>query len=189
MSRNRLPWSWGPAASDGAVLPCDDLIDGPTCVLDRSVEVDAEPATVFAWICQLRAAPYSYDLLDNLGRRSPRTRAPGLTDLAEGQLLMVFRVCQFERDVHVTGLMTRRAARVFGRQAVTYAVRAQEHHSLLRARLVISADSRTRAAVTAPFAWGDLVMMRKQLRTLADLAEREQRALRATNTAGSRAVR
>ena len=52
--------------------PCDDLVPRPSVELWRGVTVRATPAEVWPWLRQVRLAPYSYDWLDNLGRRSPR---------------------------------------------------------------------------------------------------------------------
>ena len=74
---------WG--VSDAEVrraYGCDAFVTAPTLQAWRGVTVRAEPATVWARIRQVRLAPYSYDLVDNLGRRSPRD----LRDLPEPQV-------------------------------------------------------------------------------------------------------
>ncbi len=51
----------------------------------RAVTIDAPPAAVWPWICQIgvgKAGWYSYDLLDNLGRRSSETVMPEWQDVA-----------------------------------------------------------------------------------------------------------
>ena len=72
---------------------CDDVHHDPTVRLLRAVDVAAPPALVYAWLGNLRAAPYSYDLLDNRGRRSPRHLVTDLPPLATGQpVLSLFTV-------------------------------------------------------------------------------------------------
>lgn len=63
---------WG--VSDAEVrrrFPCDDLVDSAALELWRGVTVQAPTGAVWPWLRQLRVAPYSYDWLDNAGRRSP----------------------------------------------------------------------------------------------------------------------
>ena len=140
----------------------------------RAVDVDASPSVVFRWLCQLRAAPYSYDVIDNGGRRSPRTLTPGLDQLAVGQRVMtIFRLVAFEPDRHIT-LVLERGRAAFGQVAATYLV---EPRGAQRSRLVVKLLVRhpgtapERALRGALFPWLDLVMMRKQLLTLRELAE------------------
>src|SRR3954469_13453982 len=80
---------WGSTADERAQsYPCDRHLDGVASALFRAVDVEAPPAETFRWLCQLRAAPYSYDLLDNRGRQSPRTRDPANEELVVGQRVM-----------------------------------------------------------------------------------------------------
>jgi hypothetical protein len=134
---------------------------------DRAIGIAAPPSIVFCWLCQLRAAPYSYDVLDNLGRRSPRERDPELVHLEVGQRFMtLFALQSFVVDEQITVL----AKGV----AVTYAVRPEGAGSRLHVR-VLFGGPRLLARLLALF---DLVMMRKQLITLKSLAEREAAAIR-----------
>src|ERR1700752_4040081 len=81
---------WGSTAIErSAPYPCAEVLPAPPKSRHRGIAVDAPPATVFRWLCQLRVAPYSYDILDNLGRRSPRSLTPGLEQLATGQKFMM----------------------------------------------------------------------------------------------------
>jgi hypothetical protein len=65
---------WGSTAAERAEpYPRDRLLAEPEVTMFRAIDVEAPAATTFRWLCQLRAAPDSYDKLDNLGRRSPQT--------------------------------------------------------------------------------------------------------------------
>jgi hypothetical protein len=134
---------------------------------DRAISIAAPPPIVFSWLCQLRAAPSSYDILDNLGRRSPRSRDPELVHLEAGQRFMTI----FTLQSFVTGEQINLLAKG---AAVTYAVRPEGTGSRLHVR-VLFGGPRLFARLLA---LGDWVMMRKQLLTLKSLAEREATAIR-----------
>ena len=64
--------------------------------------VNAPPSVVFRWLCQLKLAPYSYDLIDNRGRRSPNHLVPGVDHLVVGERVLIFELASFARDEHLT---------------------------------------------------------------------------------------
>lgn len=59
--------------------PCDDVVPSPAMQVWRGVTVRCTPDELWPWVIQIRLAPYSYDWIDNLGRRSP----PELRNLPE----------------------------------------------------------------------------------------------------------
>jgi len=168
--------TWGSTPAERArAYPCDRWSSDPDDVYFRAIDVAAPPAVVFRWLCQLRAAPYSYDWIDNRGRRSPRQLTPGLERLAIGQRLMsIFGLVEFERDRHLTMVLDRpRAARVFGSIALTYEVVAAGRGARLLVKMAVRRPAGPFRLFAPLLPAADLVMMRKQLRTLAQLAERD----------------
>jgi hypothetical protein len=64
---------WGVSDSEVArSYPCDEFVVPPAWQAWRGVDVAAPAAAVWPWVAQVRLAPYSYDWIDNRGRRSPR---------------------------------------------------------------------------------------------------------------------
>lgn len=86
--------TWGSSVGErAAAYPCDGLVDHPDGVVFRGVDISAPAGLAFRWLCQLRVAPYSYDWVDNFGRRSPRHLIPGLDRLEVVQRFMgIFRL-------------------------------------------------------------------------------------------------
>jgi len=168
---------WGTTPAERAlVFPGDRPEDAGADRLWRGVGVAAPHTVVFRWLCQLRIAPYSYDWIDNGGRRSPRRLDPELERLEPGQRFMqTFQLEDFEPGVQVT-LATpvdSRGARLFGLVRVSYWARAEtpERTRLLVKLRVVPAPGLWGRAMRALLPWGDLVMMRRQLLNLKALAE------------------
>jgi len=169
---------WNATAAERiAQYPCDRYVQSPGERFTRAVGVESPPETVFRWLCQLKVAPYSYDWIDNPGRRSPRSLTPEVDRLEPGQEFLVFWLVEFEQNRHKTGVVLPRAQRVFSRLAISYVV---EPRDTGRCRLVAC------LSVTAPssvldsarlmlLAFGDLLTMRKQLNTLKERAGRSAR--------------
>jgi hypothetical protein len=167
--------TWGSTPKERALpFPCDRRLPGAPGTYWRAVDVDAAPQVVFRWLCQLRIAPYSYDWIDNFGRRSPGSLTPGLERLAAGQRFMtIFELVEFEQDRHVT-LLLQRAPWAFGDVCVSYMVvpRPGERSRLLVKMRVRFPGGRFGARLMRRILpWLDLVMMRRQLLNLKRLAE------------------
>jgi hypothetical protein len=169
--------NWGATPAEQALtFPCDRYLAAADGAYFRAVNVQAPAAVLFRWLCQLKVAPYSYDWIDNLGRRSPHQLTPGLDRLAQGQRVMtIFELVEFEQDGHLTLLLVEpRAVALFGKIAGSYMI-FPETDAICRlvVKLLVQYPQRwPRSWIRWPLPWGDLIMMRKQLLTLKQLAER-----------------
>jgi hypothetical protein len=160
---------WGVTREETARrYPCDDLVPDPVLQAWRGVTVHAAPHRVWPWVAQVRLAPYSYDWIDNLGRRSPRD-LKGLPEPVVGESFTAAfggrsfgRILSVEPNEHLTGTIMG----AFMSYVLVPLEDGQQTRLLLK---VVTAGGR----VTAPLlAVGDLIMARRQLLNLAALAER-----------------
>jgi len=144
--------------------PCDAFVAAPAVEAWRGVTVEATPAEVWPWIVQVRLAPYSYDWIDNLGRRSPRDLLR-LDDPAVGDSFSatagrpVGRIVAVEHGVSLTAMI--------GGFYMSYVLVPGEGPT--RLLLKISRDSGR--LYGAAVVLGDLVMARRQLLNLKRLSE------------------
>ena len=172
-----VAYTWGTSEAERRLpFPCDRYVEQAEAAYFRGVTVQTTPATLFRWLCQMRAAPYSYDWIDNGGRRSPRALTPGLEHLAVGQSLMrIFTLVNFAKDRHLTLRIKHGtgAFSVFGDLAITYLIVPEAPE---RCRLLVKIVARYPRGVRGALMrwglpWGDLFMMRRQLLNLKALAE------------------
>ena len=145
--------------------PCDDVVPDPAWQAWRGVTVDAPPDRVWPWVAQIRLAPYSYDWVDNLGRRSPR-ELRGLPEPQVGEAYSATAgrplgtIVSVEPGAQLT-------AKIMGVH-MSYVLVGDGQAT----RLLLKVIARNGRAVGPLLAVGDLVMARKQLLNLKELAER-----------------
>ncbi len=128
----------------------------------------ARPEHVWPWVAQIRLAPYSYDWIDNLGRRSPQDLR-GLPEPVVGESFTAAlggrrfgRILAVASGEHVTGT-------IMG-AVMSYMLVAVDDGLQTRLSLkIVTAGGRTIAPLLSV---GDLIMARRQLLNLAALAER-----------------
>ncbi|MBM6401555.1 SRPBCC family protein [Phycicoccus sonneratiae] len=158
---------WGVTDAEVASpFGCDELLPGPVLAAWRGVSVAAPAERVWPWVTQIRVAPYSYDWVDNLGRRSPRT----LLDLEPPRVGEPFTRAAGHPTGEVLAVDEGRelTGRILG-ALMSYRLDPQPGGgSRLLLKLVMA-----RGRLLAPLvSVGDLVMARRQLLTLKELAER-----------------
>ena len=176
-----LASTWGTDPDERRLpFPCDTLVPDADAQLFRGVTIEAAPAIVFRWLCQLRAAPYSYDWIDNGGRQSPQRLIPGLEQLEVGQDVMsIFTLTSFAPNKHLTIENKRRGGgrNLFGDLAVSYLIvptPGLNNSCRLLVKLMVRYSHSLKGRLMRnllPF--GDLVMMRRQLLNLKRLAEQK----------------
>ncbi|MFF5980606.1 hypothetical protein ACFY78_17350 [Streptomyces olindensis] len=151
----------------------------------RGITVHADRAVVWRWLCQMRVAPYSYDWIDNYGRRSPRTLTPGADDLEIGQpILVIFQVVGFERDHHITVQIKPGLRWFWGNTCCTFRVADTADGDGCRLLMIMTVHDRPGRLARATglyqvrkyfFPWAEFVMVHKQFRTFKMLAEKTAR--------------
>ncbi|MBE1488633.1 polyketide cyclase [Plantactinospora soyae] len=167
---------WG--VTDSETLrpyPCDDFVDSPALQAWRGVRVEAPAAAVWPWIAQVRIAPYSYDWMDNLGRRSPQ-QLLGLPAPRVGEAFTTAggrkwgRILSVDPGQQMTGTIM--AA------FMSYVLVPQERTAT---RLLLKVVMQTNRLTALGLSIGDLVMARRQLLNLKQLAERHRHPNAATD--------
>jgi hypothetical protein len=173
--RSVVARNWGVSAAEQRLrFPCDDVIPSSNDAFYYGVTVDASPAILFRWLCQMRVAGYSYDWISHLGRRSPRELTPGLERLSVGQPVMTITdLVEFERGRHLT-LRLRKPGIYYPPLAVSYLIVPEDEN---RCRLLVKCSLQFRPSLRdlvgrAIGPWLTWIMMRRQLLNLKALSER-----------------
>lgn len=169
--------AWGCRPEDLIhAYPCDACIPGETRDAFRAISIEAPPAEVFKWLCQMKIAPYSYDWIDNGGRKSPRTLTPGADQLVVGDRLMgIFDLRAFEKDgsltIAIRDLLPVRL--LIGSFVMSYVCDTEaQDGTRLRVKLIVPKKWGFLGSLFfKAICWSDLFMMRKQLMTFKECAE------------------
>jgi len=122
----------------------------------------------------MRVAPYSYDWIDNFGRKSPQKLIPGLDQLELGQKIMnIFDLIDFEQNKHLTFRLNKRFPEIFGDTIICYRIFHQKHNVCrLLVKIFVNYPKGIPGVLMQyilPF--GDLIMMRRQLINFKTLCE------------------
>jgi hypothetical protein len=157
---------WG--VTDGETTlhyPCDDFAPSPAMEAWRGVTVRAAPDAVWKRLTQVRVAPYSYDWIDNRGRHSPR----GLLDLPEPRVGEHFTTSGDRQLGRILSVNTGRqlTATIMGAFMSYLLLPSHQDTTRLLLKVVMPANQLLAPALSI----GDLIMARRQLLNLKELAE------------------
>jgi hypothetical protein len=149
--------------------PCDDFVISPVLLAWRGIRIGAPAGAVWPWVAHIRLAPYSYDWIDNRGRRSPRELA-GLPEPRSGERFTTAGGSALGRIVSVDP--GRQLTGIIMGAFMSYVLVTQQDGAT---RLLLKVIMRTRRWAAPALSVGDLVMARRQLLNLKKLAERHHR--------------
>lgn len=160
---------WGVSeAETSRSYPCDDFVVAPTIQAWRGVRIEAPAEAIWPWVAQVRLAPYSYDWIDNRGRRSPR-HLVGLPEPQAGDRFTTAgghelgRIVSVDPGKQLTGTITG--------AFMSYVLVPHEQDVT---RLLLKVVLRTSRWTSLGLCIGDLIMARRQLLNFKQLAELHQ---------------
>ena len=163
------------AEIDGAVVG-DDLCGDARFVATRGITIGAAPDEVFPWIRQMgfgRAGWYSYDWIDNLGRRSATRIHPEWQDVVTGSPVPGGPVAFTAAVVDPPRAYVLQLGRPGDRLCFTLAYELRPDPvgtrlvTRMRTRIDVPGGAALERWLLGP---GDGFMVRRQLRTLAERA-------------------
>ncbi len=175
--------AWGVTEAETRLrYGCDDLVPAPVLELWRGVTVETPAEALWPWVGQVRLAPYSYDWIDNLGRRSPRELrglpAPAVGDRFAGS----GRIVTVSPGEELTAQLGRAGGPV-GRTLMSYRLVPSAAGTRLLLKVAVEAGGPLTRLLLAVLPVGDLVMARKQLLTLKALCEKDSQSSRRSSLA------
>jgi hypothetical protein len=158
--------TWGVVDGETALhYPCDDFVSSPALEVWRGVTVRAAPQAVWPWLTQVRVAPYSYDWIDNRGRRSPNMLL-GLPEPRVGDVFTTAGRRQLGRIVSVE-----KGRQLTGTIMGAFMSYVLVPHAPQSTRLLLKVVMATNRFLAPAVSIGDLVMARRQLLNLKHLVE------------------
>ncbi len=158
----------------------DKYINENSSIIYRAVSINAPPERVFAWLTQLRYAPYSYDWIDNLGRQSPQHIISDAPPLKTGDTIMfIFKLPEFKQNEFLSFTLSDKAPgfiktplKPFPFYAIYQLFKQPDNHTRLVVKIIINARpialNRTLIKIADLL---DYIMIRKQLLNFKRLAE------------------
>jgi len=172
------PWHlrWGATDEEvKRVMPGDELCDKPHLDSTRAVTIDATPEQTWPWIAQLgrgRGGWYSYDLIDNRGKRSSETILPEFQELRAGDFLPTgfgegFKVV----DVKPNQFLALQAGSLGSWTIGLYCAGRSSTRLVSRVRIRWNLRNPKSAVLAAVVDPGDFVMMRKMMLGIKRRAE------------------
>jgi hypothetical protein len=172
------PWHlrWG--ATDDEVqrlMPGDNLTQSPQLDSTRALTIHASPEQIWPWLVQIgrgRAGWYSYDFIDNPGRRSADTILPEYQHLEVGDYVPTgigrgFRVIHLEPPLFLVLELAPGATWAAG----LYPVNDSETRLVSRIRVRWNLRDPREAVIAAVVDPGDFIMMRKMMLGIKRRAE------------------
>jgi hypothetical protein len=158
----------------------DHICGEPQLIATRAITIAAPPAEVFPWIRQMgfgKAGWYSYDIIDNLGRRSATSIHPEWQDVNSGDPIpggLIDFYADLVNGPRTLVMSVRGQGRIAKRICFSLAYELHDHPTgtrlvtRVRARINLPLGELLARYVLGP---GDGIMLRKQLRNIAHQAQ------------------